>query len=301
MKVGSLFAGIGGFDLAAKWAGLETAWYSEIDPYACAVMQKQFPGVPNLGDIIQIETAPYVDILCGGFPCQDISFAGKGAGIEGERSGLWAHYARLIAKLTPAYILIENVSALRSRGLGRVLRDLLALGYDAEWHCVPAAYVGAPHRRDRIWIVATRRRPNAHESRLEGWFGLVVQECARQWAIGAVGTPAPDPSSVVIGANVEQEAERFSQSGRDADRSGTADATYQLLHGSRASGPQWRNEPADAGWWHTEPNVGRVAHGVPSRVDRLRCLGNAIVPQVAYPFFQAIAIHDLIYGQDMRQ
>jgi site-specific DNA-cytosine methylase len=97
---------------------------------------------------------PYVDVLCGGFPCQDLSYAGKGAGLDGERSGLWGEYARLIRELRPRYVVVENVSALLARGLGRVLGDLAACGYDAEWDCIPASAVGAPHRRDRVWLVA---------------------------------------------------------------------------------------------------------------------------------------------------
>jgi DNA (cytosine-5)-methyltransferase 1 len=97
---------------------------------------------------------PYVDVLAGGFPCQDLSYAGKGAGIDGERSGLWGEYARLIRELRPRYVVVENVTALLARGMGRVLGDLAACGYDAEWDCIPAAAVGAPHRRDRVWIVA---------------------------------------------------------------------------------------------------------------------------------------------------
>lgn len=186
MRVGSLFAGIGGFDLAAERVGWEVAWQSEIDPYACKVLAKNFPLVPNLGDITTLDgtTAPPVDLLCGGFPCQDISLAGKGAGITGSRSGLWTHYARLIDETAPRWAVIENVSALRSRGLDVVLGALDALGYDAEWHCLPAASVGAPHRRDRIWVVAHRRdaahalsnelREQPGRSRGSSWQGASV-------------------------------------------------------------------------------------------------------------------------------
>src|SRR5690606_15350571 len=121
--------------------GWETAWYSEIEPYACRVMEKNFPGVPNLGDITKITNPPSVDMLVGGFPCQDISVAGKGVGIGGERSGLWSEFARLIGEIHPKWVVAENVSALRSRGLALVLQDFHALGYDAEWHCVPASAV----------------------------------------------------------------------------------------------------------------------------------------------------------------
>lgn len=156
LKTGHLFAGIGGPALAARWMGWTPTFFAEVDPYASAVLAKNFPGVPNLGDVRLIKgQAGRIDVLTGGFPCQDISLAGRGAGIaEGTRSGLWSEYARLIGEFEPNYAAIENVSALRTRGLDRVLRDLDALGYDAEWHCVPASFVGAPQRRDRIVIVA---------------------------------------------------------------------------------------------------------------------------------------------------
>ena len=156
LTVGSLFAGIGGFDLGLERAGFDIAWQVEIDPYCQRVLAKHWPTVHRYGDIRAIDWSAVepVDLLCGGFPCQDISLAGKGAGLSGERSGLWFEYAKAINALKPRYVLIENVAALRSRGLDQVLGSLAALGYDAEWHCIPACAVGAPHRRDRVWIVA---------------------------------------------------------------------------------------------------------------------------------------------------
>ena len=169
LTVGDLFSGIGGFSLGLERAGMKTAWFSEIDPYASAVLRKHWPDVPNHGDIrgIRAGAVERVDLLCGGFPCQDISNAGKRAGIDGERSGLWSEYARVIGELRPRYVVVENVAALLGRGLERVLGDLAALGFDAEWHCIPASAVGAPHRRDRIWIVAHARCDGG-----ERWGGL---------------------------------------------------------------------------------------------------------------------------------
>lgn len=156
MTVGSLFAGIGGFDLGLERAGMRVIWQSEIDPYASAVLKKHWPGIPNHGDIPSIHAGNVErpDVLCGGFPCQDISNAGKRAGIDGERSGLWSEYARVIGELRPRYVIVENVSALLGRGLGRVLGDLAALGFDAEWDCISASDVGALHVRKRLWILA---------------------------------------------------------------------------------------------------------------------------------------------------
>lgn len=165
MRVGSLFAGIGGFDLGLERAGFTTAWFCEQDEFCQQVLAKHWPDVPCYPDICELkgEDVEPVEILAGGFPCQDLSYAGRGAGIEGERSGLWSEYARLVGELRPRYVLVENVPALLTRGLGRVLGDLAALGYDAEWDCIPAAAFGAPHRRDRIWLVAY---PGGHPRRV---------------------------------------------------------------------------------------------------------------------------------------
>ena len=157
MKVGSLFAGIGGFDLGLERAGFEIAWQVEIDPYCQRVLAKHWPNVPRYGDIRAIDwaTVPAVDVLCGGFPCQDLSFAGKRAGIDGERSGLWSEYVRAIRALRPRYIIVENVPGLLTNEyMGRVLGDLAACGYDAEWENIPASTLGAPHRRERVWLTS---------------------------------------------------------------------------------------------------------------------------------------------------
>jgi DNA (cytosine-5)-methyltransferase 1 len=159
LTVGDLFSGIGGFSLGLERAGMRTAWFAEVDPYASAVLKKHWPEVPNHGDVrsIRAGSVERVDVLCGGFPCQDISSAGAKAGIDGERSGLWGEYLRIVGEIRPRFLIVENVAALLGRGLDRVLGDLAALGHDAEWHCIPAAYVGAPidrEGRDRVWIVA---------------------------------------------------------------------------------------------------------------------------------------------------
>ena len=154
-----LFSGIGGFSLAAQWAGMkfDGHYFSEVDDYAIKVYRKRFPDAIGLGSICDIEGAKLPEgewIIAGGFPCQDISVAGKGAGLDGKRSGLWFEYSRLIGELRPKYAIMENVGALTSRGLDRVLGSLAEIGYDAEWQDIRASDVGAPHRRERIWIVA---------------------------------------------------------------------------------------------------------------------------------------------------
>lgn len=264
MKVGSLFAGIGGFDLGLERAGFQTAWFCEQDEFCQRVLAKHWPDVPCYPDITELrgQDVEPVEILCGGFPCQDLSYAGQGAGIEGERSGLWSEYARLIGELRPQYVVVENVPALLTRGLGRVLGDLAALGYDAEWDCIPASAVGAPHRRDRIWVVAY---PNGKGSQ---GHGRSVKRAGKQSLAASCAATGTGRLADTQGAGqlrqVELENHRAGSDGA---------ARFDALAGSDVR--RW------AGYWKVEPNVGRVAYGIPDRVDRLKALGNALVPQIA--------------------
>jgi DNA (cytosine-5)-methyltransferase 1 len=169
LTVGSLFAGIGGFDLGLERAGFEIKWQVEIDPFCRKVLEKHWPAVRRYQDVEEVhagtvrtciwgigcrECLAAVDVLCGGFPCQDVSAAGLRTGIEGKRSGLWKQFARLIGELRPRYVLVENVPGLLDRGMGVVLGDLAALGFDAEWSVLSACAVGAPHTRERVFLVA---------------------------------------------------------------------------------------------------------------------------------------------------
>jgi len=232
MKVLDLFSGIGGFSLGLERAGFETVAFCEIDKKAHKVLQKHWPHVPIFEDVQTLtkkaldDQGIAVDVICGGFPCQDISAAGRGAGLAGEKSGLWFEFNRLIKEIRPKYAIIENVSALRSRGLDEVLRSLAQIGYDAEWHCIPASAIGAPHRRDRIWIVAYPIGEGC-QGRVSGG-----QDTQRESIVG------------------------------------------QLRCGSSVHGQSVEN------WWATEPKLGRVAHGIPNRVDRIKQLGNSVVPQI---------------------
>jgi DNA (cytosine-5)-methyltransferase 1 len=227
-----LFSGIGGFSLGLeRTGGFKTVAFCEINSKSQRVLGKHWPDVPIYNDIkeltlekLQSDGVPLPRAICGGFPCQDISNANREAeGIVGERSGLWSEMFRLIRDVRPTWAVVENVSALRAKGLALVLQNLSEIGYDTEWHCIPASAVGAPHQRDRVWVLA-----HANQQRLEGRFRKVLQECSRELPV-------------------------------------------------RTGGPR---EGRLSDFWLSEPNVGRVANGVPRRVDRLKQLGNSVVPQI---------------------
>jgi DNA (cytosine-5)-methyltransferase 1 len=258
LRVLSLFAGIGGFDLGLeRTGGFKTVAFCEQDEKAQQVLAKHWHGVPIYDDVRTLTGERLaadgiaVDAIVGGFPCQDISTAGRGAGIEGKRSGLWADYARLIGEIRPLYVIVENVSALLGRGMDRVLGDLATLGYDAWWDCIPASAIGAPHRRDRIWIVAYPASERCGEAR--------EYKPERRAQRASCGRPAlSNPSSLGL---------------EEPRRMGNASGP--------ATGEGWEADHAfDGRWWKVEPEVGRVANGVPGRVDRLKQLGNAVVPQI---------------------
>jgi DNA (cytosine-5)-methyltransferase 1 len=244
-------------DLGLERAGIVCKWQVEIDEYATRVLQKHWPSVPRHRDVREVgsHNLEPVDVVAGGFPCQDISTAGKGVGIEGAKSGLWAEYARIVSELRPRYVLVENVSALLNRGVGRVLGDLASLGYDAEWDCIPAASVGAPHLRDRIFIVAYPSSTDA-------------------------GRDAEQPQSQKPINRKSSQLLFNTGGGSGADKAGRHHEGV-MAYAHRESLVGVAESRGQRGEWRTEPDVGRVAHGVPRRVDRLRGLGNAVVPQVA--------------------
>ena len=160
MRVLDLFSGIGGFSLGLERAGMETVAFCEIEEFPRKVLRKHWPEVPIFNDITTADftTIGPVDLVTAGFPCQDLSFAGKGAGLTGERSGLFWYILGAVRMVGQPRILLENVAALLDRGMGTVLGALASVGYDAEWHCIPASYVGCRQLRDRVWIVANPQR-----------------------------------------------------------------------------------------------------------------------------------------------
>lgn len=246
----SLFSGIGGLDLGLDRAGMSCVGQVEIDPFCRRVLSKHWPEVPKHDDVRtatewwQREPRPTVHVVCGGFPCQPVSDAGAQCAQEDAR-WLWPEMASVIAHVRPDWIIAENVKGLLSRGFGDVLGDLAALGYDAEWDCIPAASVGAPHRRDRVFIVAYPQSNGRGEGRPGG---------------------SDDDAAHRSGFAAEELAHT------DGVRREGRDRIFRYP-------PGWW-QPSSGDRWPAEPGVGRMAHGVPFQVDRLRALGNAVVPQV---------------------
>lgn len=182
MTVGSLFTGIGGFDLGLERAGFEIKFQVEIDPFCRKVLEKHWPQVKRYEDVRTVGSElEHVDVVCGGFPCQDVSCAGPRTGIDGARSGLWSEMARLVRQLRPRYVIVENTEGLLERGFGRVLGDLAEAGYDAEWASLRASDLGAPHERERLFLVA-------YSDAQHGQAGLGLRD-SEEWAIFAADYP----------------------------------------------------------------------------------------------------------------
>ena len=307
LTFGSLFAGIGGFDLGFERAGFECRWQVEIDDYATKILEKHWPKVHRQRDIRECNAnnLERVDCIIGGFPCQDISYAGRGAGLDGERSGLFFEAIRLVRELQPRAIVLENVAALLTRGLDRVLGTLAEIGYDAEWHCIPAAAVGAPHIRDRVFVIAIvadsqGKQPwdvsknigtGCHEvnsfndtggncggdDRPSNWTNVADTRCElrQPWGVSR----SRSDKATIRDAEAKDD-QRRSENVADSEIKGLERREVRRDFGSRLAGLRKGGRPI-SDHWIVEPGMGRVAHGIPSRVDRLRCLGNAIVPQVA--------------------
>lgn len=272
LTVGSLFSGIGGLELGLEMCGLgPVLWQCDSDPYSRAVLAHHWPDVRRYNDVREIDgEAARVDVLCGGFPCQPHSLAGKRRGTDDAR-WLWPEFCRIVEELRPPAVFIENVPGLRTSGLSVVLADLARLGFDAEWGCFSAAEVGAPHRRIRLFVLAYSDGDAGNARRIgDTDKGARGRHADR----GGFGAHLANPD----GARRGRQGDSVKGDGDSADQ----DAP-QPLNGGRDSS---FGQPA---WWATEPDVGRVADGVPARAHRLRLLGNAVVPQQAAHAFQALA------------
>lgn len=300
-----LFSGIGGFSLAASWTGgIETVAFCEIEPYCQKVLHKHWPDVPIYPDIKQLrgEDIGSVDIVCGGFPCQPFSCAGKQRGKEDDRY-LWPEMFRVIQETKPTWVIGENVANFVNMGLDDCVLDLESEGYEVQPFIIPACAVNAPHRRDRVWIVAhTEGRNDRGRSReIQSKNEQQAPERQKEWLAEPCGT-SEDVSNAdrqgLQARRCEIQAGRSIVSGHDNvahanNRSGPMrrDGEFSTASQTKRSRGNYRGGTAQyvtGEWWAVEPDVGRVANGIPHRVDRLKGCGNAIVPQVVYPILQGI-------------
>ena len=310
----SLFTGIGGIDIAVEWAGFETVCFVEKDDYCQKVLKKHWPDVPIIGDIRDVtreklqevmanpaygtmssrrncfasdieasregetdrigwgsvngrsrnrkkptaSTITPITLITGGFPCQPVSHAGKRKGKDDDR-WLWPEMLRVISEIRPTWVVAENVAGLLNMGFNDCVSDLESAGYETTSFLIPACAVNAPHRRDRVFIVAYSKRSNQQRERLN-----------RQGQ-GESGSCGSERGKDVADTNTE----------RPQGHGGLRECRGQLFTG--------QGSESFKGNWESEPELGRVAHGIRNRVDRLRCLGNAVVPQQIYPVLKAIA------------
>lgn len=266
LTVGSLFSGIGGLDLGLERAGMQVKWQVEIDDYCNKVLEKHWPDVTRYRDVRTVgDGLEHVDLICGGFPCQPVSVAGKRKGKDDER-WLWPEYIRIVRQVKPRWVVVENVPGLLSMDNGRlfagILRDLSESGYDASWDCIPAAAFGAPHLRYRLFLVAYSQGSRSHQG---------------HWKANERPSGENTKSRLGLGHSGLRQSDYTPQTMADAN--GKGQSVFQGCPTHEGLGRNGAISSSD--WWDIEPDVDRVANGVPSRVDRLKGLGNAVVPQVA--------------------
>jgi len=335
-----LFSGIGGFSLAAHWAEIKTVAFCESDPFCEKVLKKNFPSIPVFPDICKLKRGDIdgtVDVITGGFPCQPFSIAGRKKGTQDNRD-LWPEMFRVVKEFKPTWVIGENVANFVNMAFQRTKIDLESEGYEVQPFIIPACGVGAPHRRDRVWIVAYSQN-NSSERKLrdlhqanESIFKPKKQKQKKTEQLRNAGKYAQRSRDVVdskrnehnreIGGGFEEEGENEEQERKENSTarksSGTSEvrlsdnrhegsedvANFESIISdgreniddkkSRKGQGEFRgkscHEEPNRNWWESEPNVGRVANGIPNRVDRLKSLGNSIVPQVAYQIFKGIVM-----------
>lgn len=263
-----LFSGIGGIGIALEpW--VRTVAYCERDRYAQGVLLSRMRSceidtAPIWDDVTTLrgDMLPRIDIIFGGFPCQDLSVAGRGAGLDGERSGLFFEIARLVRECEPRFVFLENVPAIRTRGGERVVKELASIGYDCRWTTLSAASVRAPHKRDRWFLLAYSKRE--------------LIRVKQRWSIGESGKGSP-----LFRDNGEKKFMAHA-SGIRSERPGMANESGEGRQFTESSTTPEFN-------WSTEPDVGRVVNGLQNRMDRIRCLGNSVVPLQVRTAFQKLA------------
>jgi DNA (cytosine-5)-methyltransferase 1 len=297
VKVLDLFSGIGGFSLGLERAGMETIAFCEFDEHAQKVLRKHWPDVPIHSDVRSLNGHDYrgtVDVVCGGFPCQDLSTAGKRIGFDGERSSLYGEMLRVISECMPRYAIFENVTGLISGDKGRwfakFLYDLAEIGFDAEWHCITASDLGAHHHRDRVWIIAypsvqrsicsiltpesSSKRTKSDDESVTGRSEVYGREIINDGINGESLLPMAHASSARSEVGLAEQGIR---------QEGYARISVHLSNEIRRARGESGMER-----WSIEPKLGRLAHGVPNRSHRLKQLGNAVVPQIPEAIGRAI-------------
>lgn len=284
-----LFAGAGGGVLGGQLLGHRTVCAVEIEPYPRSVLVARqndgtFPPFPIWDDVRTFDGKPWrgiVDVVAGGFPCQDISVAGKGAGLDGARSGLWSEFARIIGEVRPRIAFIENSPALLARGLDRVLCDLTALGYDAKWGVVSAADVGAPHKRERLWIYATDTSIERCDDGVSDW----QKRCLLHHEHGNAAQGERERLGRVCGAGTacSNVANTMRQGRQGGEGQQQTTGQPRLRSGTRPN--QEQDICATGSNWAAEPGLGRVVDGMANRAHRLKAIGNGQVPLCAVTAF----------------
>jgi DNA (cytosine-5)-methyltransferase 1 len=294
----ALFAGAGGGILGGHLLGWRTVCAVEWEAYPASVLCARqndglLPPFPIWDDVQTFDGKPWreiVDVVFGGFPCTDISAAGKGAGIDGQASGMWREMARIIYEVRPKFVFVENSPMLTSRGLGRVLGDLAKMGFDAKWGVLGAADVGANHQRDRIWIVA--KNTNANREWRRGQEKLFGQSHDFEWLCktASESNNSTNKRNSINVANTDSMRELQPQGLEKNKRRRTSNGSSEMAN--TYSAQRQRNQFTErsitkrtniglSSWWETEPDVGRVADGLAARVDRLKAIGNGQVPLCA--------------------
>lgn len=347
MTLGSLFAGIGGFELAATWAGITPIWSNEIDRFPCKVLRKNFTHEIIQKDIREIGKAnlPRIDIISAGFPCQPFSQAGKRKGTDDDRY-FWPETLRIVQELRPPWFIGENVAGLLSMAqpiweswvesktriseeeedvvvqraewyvLNRIIQDIEEIGYQVQVFCIPAAAVGARHKRNRVWIIANsqcKSRRKETKARLEMEGEILDRRERNKNSIRSKSYRKNAAHSKIKndgGDKSKKSKGQIQQSGISSKQTNVSNADSQRQIQCRpktrsrkkyikGSGSQSESfSPGSEQNWAAEPELGRVAHGIPNRMDRIKGLGNAIVPQVAYEIFKAIVDVELLRSQD---
>ncbi len=302
---GSLFSGIGGFDLAAQWMGWNNIFQCEKDEWCRKVLAKNFPYTKRFEDIKEFNAKEYngtIDVISGGFPCQPFSVAGQRKGKDDDRY-LWAEMLRVISTIKPTYVVGENVTGIIGLALDTVLSDLETQGYTTETFIIPACSKNAWHRRDRVWIIAytnhgrNLRTPGKNErtsksERIQEWNEVEQSKLPDNlWSASVFPDTTASGfqerrSEKVVRPEQEPKPKRCSSVSSDSHYTGCKEQRESITDGAELFAPKCSS------WWEVEPGVGRVVDGLPNRVDRLKGLGNAIVPQVAFELFKALeSIH----------